>query len=359
MASRLNVAGVLLAGAHAWDQKSMEAVTPRSLMPLAGSCALTYNVAWFQAAGVCDIAISVNGDTRAHRDELRGQFPGMQLHYYEDLVPRGPGGAARDAGLAREHETIVVANAAGILTVPLDQLLEHHHSHASDVTVVLANEAPAGNATGQLRAAGVYIFERDALRAIPDMGFQDLKEGLLPRLRAANFRITPMRVASPVFRLTSMNAYRVAHAYMLDRLLMDARPVGAYQRVGEALIHTTAEVASSAQFVGPTLIHAGVAIEDGAIIVGPTEIGAHTVVGADTMVARSMIWRACSVGGGASLDWCVVTDGAEIRPRTAHQNVLLMGCSERALQVTRAREAGGEVEPTGVETASQSQAPAI
>jgi NDP-sugar pyrophosphorylase family protein len=57
-----------------------------------------------------------------------------------------------------------------------------------------------------------------------------------------------------------------------------------------------------------------VEILDGAVIVGPASIGADSVVGAGTLISRSVIWSGCTIGPNATVDRSILSSGVIVAP---------------------------------------------
>ncbi len=86
-----------------------------------------------------------------------------------------------------------------------------------------------------------------------------------------------------------------------------------YYRRGEALIHTDTRVAADATLVGPVIIGQGAEIRGNTVVIGPTSIGCDVVINDGALVSRSAVWRRSVIQAGATVDLCVVGDGAVIQ----------------------------------------------
>ena len=88
----------------------------------------------------------------------------------------------RDAASVDEASTFVVADGSTIPTVDLKELVLNHQASGAAATVVVHSESRGSGNPGLQVPAGIYIFERRALDAVPARGFFDIKEHLIPRL---------------------------------------------------------------------------------------------------------------------------------------------------------------------------------
>ena len=77
---------------------------------------------------------------------------------------------------------IVVVEGTVLPELSLRDLFDEHRAAKAAMTVAASAE-PSGD--GGLRPAGIYVIERRALEHVPETGFQDVKETLIPRLYRA------------------------------------------------------------------------------------------------------------------------------------------------------------------------------
>jgi NDP-sugar pyrophosphorylase family protein len=233
----------------------------------------------------------------------------MAVSYHEDPMPRGAAGSARDAVIATDSQTFVVADGTAIPTVDLSDLLAHHHASGACVTVVVTPETRR-HATALQIPGGVYVFDRRAFDAVPAQGFFDIKESLIPLLHSAGERVIAYQSAQATPRVLDASTYLAVNEWMIERLVRRGVEEDGYLKSGDALIHREAFVAADASLVGPVLIGPGARVLSGAVVVGPTSIGREATIASGAMVARSAIWRRSAVGREATADRCIIADDA-------------------------------------------------
>jgi mannose-1-phosphate guanylyltransferase len=232
----------------------------------------------------------------------------MTVTYHEDPMPRGAAGSARDAALATEAQTFVVADGTTIPTADLSEVLQKHHSSGACVTVVVHSEArPNGNPALQV-PSGIYVFARRAFDHVPPFGFCDIKEKLIPQLYDAGERIVAFETAAPTPRVLDAPTYMAVNEWMIERLVGNGAAHDGYVKSAHALVHRDAFIAGDAALVGPVLVGPGARVMSGAVIVGPASIGREATVESGGMVSRSAIWRRSTIGESAIADRCIVAD---------------------------------------------------
>jgi NDP-sugar pyrophosphorylase family protein len=240
----------------------------------------------------------------------------MRLSYHEDAMPRGAAGSLRDARVASDADTFVVAEGTAIPNVNLRDLLATHHSSGALVTIVAHTEPGRhGNPAAHV-PCGIYVFSRRALDAVPDAGFYDIKENLIPQLYRSGERITVYTAASAAPRVRDASSYLAVNGWMVEHLVMQGERPEGYLTSGTCLYHSEAMIADDAVFVGPVLVGPGARVMPGAVIVGPASIGREATIERGALVSRSAIWRRSLVGERAVADRCIIGDDTVVAPHT-------------------------------------------
>jgi mannose-1-phosphate guanylyltransferase / phosphomannomutase len=310
----MGISAVVLAGTHHWSGSTFESLSPRPLVPVALAPLISYSLRWLQRGGVRFATICANGTTRLIDNAIgNGDDLEMKLSYYEDGTPRGAAGCVRDAGLLAGSETLVVTDGTAIPTVDLVELVTSHRDSGAGVTVVVHRD---GSPSARPTPAGVYVFDRRVLEHVPETGFQDIKENLIPRLHRGGERVVAYETLAFCPHVFNAQTYLEVNQWVLERLSGEAEGAGA------PLVHPSATVEPGARLVGPVQLGAGARVLAGATIVGPTSIGEESTVGRDAVVARSVLWSRCTIGEASVVHGCVVGNDAEVPPATTLLNVV-------------------------------------
>jgi NDP-sugar pyrophosphorylase family protein len=310
--------GIVLAGVYPRGQKTLDQLAPRPLLPVAQQPLITYALRWMGDGGLRDATICANTAARDIRTRLGGTLDDLRLHYHEDWSPRGAAGCVRDAALKTDARTLVVADATTVPVVDLLELLAAHQDSGAVMTVVVGADA-----AGRLRPSGAYVFDRRALAAIPEEGFQDIKEKLIPRLYKAGEQVATFMAPSLAPRVVNAETYLALNHWALERTKRYASLD--YRTVGEALVHGSATVAPTARLLGPVLLGPRVKIDEGATLIGPVSIGEDTTIGPEAVVSRSVVWAGCEVGAGAFVDRSLLADHAVVGPHKTVYSAVKVG----------------------------------
>ena len=354
-AVREQVHGIVLAGAHGWTESPLERVVCRPLVPIVGRPLICRILDWIRSGGVETASICANADTLLLRRSLGdGSELGIGLDYFEDVMPRGPAGCARDVAGQGDSATFVVIEGTILPKIDLEDLLDAHAASGAALTVVVT-QAPLGEEglNRVYRPAGVYVFSRQAMAHIPDTGYQDIKETLIPRLHASGelvetYAVPPLAAS----RVSGIGSYLAVSERVVQEAIRDGVLGPRYEAHGEARVHDSARVDPTARLIGPVVVSADCTIEAEAVIVGPCTIGEGCRVGAGSAVSRSVLWSHCQVGSGSVLDQCILTHRAGTLPgaRVRHSVVASMprekgSLLDRLLGIIRPAASGPGLEP--------------
>jgi NDP-sugar pyrophosphorylase family protein len=298
------VAGVILAGERAWRHDPLESLGPRALLPVGDRPLIAYASEWMTESSV---AVSVCTNVAAKRvwDQLVARHASGRISFFEDNSLRGPSGCVADVIAGTTTGLIVVVEGSVIPTLDLRRLVRAHAASRAMVTIVTQPRTAATG--GDQRAdvpAGIYVFNRAAFEFVPSTGYQDIKEGLLRRLYEAGVAVRVQEAAEWCPRVIDARSYLAASQWATRRV--------ARQRASAAVIDGTAHVSDRAMLLGPVIVGAHASIMEGASVIGPAVIGRGSVVQANAVVSRTMVWDNCTIGSGAFVDQTVLVDGVAI-----------------------------------------------
>ena len=307
---RLNrTMGVVLAGTHPWTRSAFDRLPPRPLLPIAHRPLLSYSLSWLRDGGISYAVVSANRETRVLESRLHHHVPdGLIVAYRRDDMPRGAAGALKDAIAGTDAQTFIVADGTSIPNIDLRDVLAAHRAARAVATIVSYTEAAGQGRRAIQIPSGIYVFEREALASVPERGFHDIKENLIPQLYRAKARIEAVTVASPTPRVLDAASYRAVNEWAIEQLAASQQLPSGYVATGSCIHHRDATIARDATFVGPVLVGPGARIESRAVVVGPTSIGRDVVVRADAFVSRSAVWRRSVIDQHVVADGCIVAD---------------------------------------------------
>ena len=194
---------LIMAGGFGTRMKELTKDTPKPMLLLQEKPILEYSIDLCKRYGIRDIAISIYhfGDKIKQYFGDGSKF-GVNIVYVEEMMPLGTGGALR----LFEHwlnEPFMMCNADELKDINLDEMYKHHMMSNASVTIALTKvEDPSQYGVVDLQEnkilrfvekpkkeeapsnyinAGLYIFEPEAIKLIPD-GFTMVEKDLFPKL---------------------------------------------------------------------------------------------------------------------------------------------------------------------------------
>ena len=174
---------------------------------------------------------------------------------------RGPAGVLRDVGLDLNTDKIVVGELSSVPPPSVDEIVTGLGSESVGMTIgVSENQRPIG----------LYGFTRESLEIIPELGFFDVKEQLIPSLIEKGSVVCPIVMMPKQLRVGELHEWLQAIRFL------------------EAGSHSEATIPSSARIEGASLIQQGAIIHETVSILDSIVMsGAEIESGA--VIARSVI----------------------------------------------------------------------
>jgi len=148
---------------------------------------------------------------------------------------------------------------------------------------------------------------------------------LIPRLNDLGEEVIVHAIPGVCPRVMNAPTYLAVNEWLVERFAREGDGLVGYESVGEALVHSTAEIADDACLVGPVLVGPSVLVRSRATVVGPTSVGSDSRIEAGACVSRSAVWSGCVVGEGAFVDQSILADNAVVPRGRTDRNALRHG----------------------------------
>ena len=146
--------------------------------------------------------------------------------------------------------------------------------------------------TSEFGPSGMMVVKNRILDLIPDIGFFDLKEQLIPRALERGERIIVRNIGGEGERLSDPESYLRCIRSLRSRIDGDS---GIKCCINESAdIHPTASVGGDSLIDSNVRIHHGAMIEDSAILDG-------AVVGSDCLIVESVIGKNAQIPSGTKI----------------------------------------------------------
>lgn len=290
----------------------MASRVPTALWPVAGKPVLERLLNHLADQGVRRVALCSNGEG-SHLAEFICADERLELTLLDEPLPVGTAGSLRGAAADGTEALLLVFPASVVSPPQVEVLVNAHRKGQSDLTVML-NPNCADNSNGG-QASGIYVCSPSVLKHIPEAGYFDIKEGLIPEMLRAGKSVHAARLPNHAGNFRDRQGYLLAvadyfaHASM-PRAALESHACTESQDVW---IAADAKVDPGARLCGPVLVMDGACIASGAMVLGPAILGSNTAVSKSSVVIDSVLWDGARIGENCEIRRCVIDRRAVVR----------------------------------------------
>lgn len=312
------VSAVVLAGSRDFGRCPIASRLPVALWPVLGQSALERVVRCLNVQGIRDACVCSEEDA-GYFKSLSANASGMTLKFFEESLRVGTAGCIRDA-LSKGSEGLIVVLPAAIVRPPdVKELVCAHIEQKAGLTAVLN---PGCEETLPPTSSGIYICSRAVMEHIPDEGYCDIKEWLIPELLRCGKVVKTLELSRDIGNFRDGQGYLRAMAdYLGKEPPLDVELPSLRRRDSQCLwVDDSAEVDSSARFFGPVIIMAGAQIDKGAVVFGPGVVGRNCRVGRGSVVLNSVLWDSAKIGANCEVRNCLLDYDVNVEDNTVVQN---------------------------------------
>lgn len=192
----------ILAGGLGTRLRAAVADRPKVLAEVNGRSFLTYLLEQLADGGVRRVVLCTGYMADAVRETIGGRFREMTIEYAEESAPLGTGGALRLALPLLGSDPILVMNGDSFFDADLASFAARHRASGGSASILLAETADVGRFGAVAIArdntvvrfeekggrgpglinAGIYLFNRTVIAAIPPGEETSLEREVFPRL---------------------------------------------------------------------------------------------------------------------------------------------------------------------------------
>jgi len=253
---------------------------PRALWPVGEKNVLQRLVDHIAEQGIKNIIICSAFDPVRLGKSV--QIPeGVELRFHQELFPRGTAGSMFDAWHISAAELLFVFHAEIVSPPQIETMLTAHQQSHADMTIVFN---PASDKdTHPSETAQIYICERSIIEHIPQEGYCDIKETLVPRLVQNSKMIYAAEMPVSVGNFRNWQQYLKAVASNIK--INDA-----------SFIDETAQIEEGVKIIDPVVICSNATVGQNTLIIGPAVIGKDVKIDADCVISESIIWQQSRIG---------------------------------------------------------------
>jgi len=324
MPSKQLIKAIILVGSRDFGRCPLTSRLPTALWPVVGKPVLERLLTSLADQGIKQVIICSNGDGSLLQQSVHADNR-LELNFLDEPLPAGTAGCIRDAtrppaGISNfkfQTSNLLLVFPAGIMCPPkIDVLIKTHREGQSDLTVIF-NPNP-GDSKSLGEPAGIYVCNPAILEYIPEGGYFDIKEGLIPEMLRAGKTVYAATLQNHAgnFRIRREYLYAITN-YLENSPKLDAELKPSKGADSQTVwIAANAKVEPGAQIYGPAVIMDGATVSKGAVILGPTILGNNVTIGKDSVVVNSVLWEGARVGPNCQIQRCLLGHNAALRANT-------------------------------------------
>jgi len=333
------VKAIILAGGFATRLRPLTLTKPKPLLPILDRPLLDWILDSLARAGIKDAILSVRYLSNIIKEQYKKRNDlNLNLYYAEEPWPLGDAGPIRFIyerfGL---DETFLVIYGDIFTDINFKQVVDYHKERGSLATLVLAKvedpsrygvvildenykivqfieKPPRGRAPSNLVNAGIYIFEPEVLKYIPDKYPSKLARDVIPKLVRD----------------------KVVYGYKHDGLWSDIGVPEDYLRANicalqmfhpNGFIASNSEIPENVDIINPVFIGSNVKIGVESII-GPNTILCNNIrVGNYTRIENSIVFSNTIIEDAAVIQGSIIGEGCHISKWVRIETDSVMGDS--------------------------------
>ena len=296
----VNTQVILFSGGYPFGWCPLEQLAPPVLWPVGSRTAMEAVAAGLAGQGLDEVVVYADSQSPLGGQVSQLPWP-LRVRFVQDPEVSGSAGMLRLAADSRVGGQIVLVPANAVNPPDIDRLLLAHREGQAELTVFL-NPGPQGT------LSEIYVCEASILEHIPEQGYWDIKERVIPELAVLRKKVCQAALPEAAGCFYDRATYLQAVTDHLERIAgSDARlrPLERDQS-GRIWVEGNVEIHPTARVCGPVVVLDGACIEKEAVVIGPTVVGRDSLLGQACTVVNSVLWDGACVGTGGELQGCVM-----------------------------------------------------
>ncbi len=309
------IKAVILAGCRDFGRCPVATRLPTALWPVLEKPALEHLLVYLAKQGIKQATICSNGDSSLLEESIHVDKR-LDIKFLSEKLPAGTAGCIRDT-ISDKSDALILVLPASIVSPPsIEMLLNAHRQGQSDLTVMFNPNYRNGKLSGE--PAGIYVCESSILEHIPNEGYFDIKEGLIPEMLRSGKTVHAAVLPNHVGNFRNRQQYLYAIANYLENATKPTMKLKLCKRTDSQILWLAdnTNVDLSARIYGPVAIMDGACVLEGAVIFGPTIIGQEACIGKNSVVSNSVIWDKAQVGENCEVQQCVIDYKTALKSNT-------------------------------------------
>lgn len=323
----IDIKVIILVGASDFGRCPLGSRLNRALWPVFGKPVLQRSIDYYAARGIRRFVVCCQNRVSENISASLKEPANSEIVFVDDPLPRGPAGCIRDAADFIRDDLLLVLPAA--LMNPPDPLalFEMHSKSDSPMSLFIHTRE---NGTLAATDCAVYLCSKEAIRAIPEKGFGDIKEGLIRELARQGKPARALYLANDTGSFRNWQDYLHATARYLDFYAREKMEIEGYTYTPQKTFWTGPDtvISPAAKTFGPVVIGENSVIGDDVVLYGPTVIGRNVHIGSGTIIRESVVWDNAVIGPQTSITASLI-DSRRLRPNRNYTGLCIVPATYR------------------------------
>jgi len=331
MDSKQLIKAVILAGSRDFGRCPISSRLPTALWPIGNEPVLQRLLRRLAREGIEEAIICSNAGASSLAEAV-GTADSIKTSFLDESLPAGTAGSVRDAAVGREYGYILVIPAQITHLPSVNELLEAHNRQDSDLTI-LFNPAD-GDYQRAEQAAGIYVCSPNVFECIPQQGYCDIKEQLIPKIIGSGKIVSAAVLAHHAGNFSGRRDYIEAVGRLLNKANEIEPSLKLYERNGSNTLWAgqSVRIEPRVRVIGPVVAMEEALIRRDSVIFGPTLIGRGVTIGKNCVVENSILWEGSKVGNGCRIKRCLLDYNTVVPDDTALEEKSVPFDSKAALK---------------------------
>jgi mannose-1-phosphate guanylyltransferase len=321
---------LFLAGGMGTRLKPLTDHLPKPMVPIMVKPLLERNILKLKDCGVDEIILSTCYKSQLIEDYFGdGTKMGMKVHYINEETPLGTGGAIKSAEKFF-NETFIVFNADILCAINFSKMISFHKEKKASVTIAITKvENPSAYGVIEYDKnffaesftekpepsliksnyinAGIYIFEPDVLKEIPESKKVSIERQTYPLLLEKGYPIAVFKSDDYWMDIGTIEKYTQAHKDILSGACPFPELSGNSQ---EIFIGANSSIHQTVKIIAPVYIGENTKIGAFSTIGPNTVIGNNCMVGINCVLSEAIIWDKIRIPDSSIISSTVVISNA-------------------------------------------------
>ena len=296
---------IILVGSLDFGRCPLASSLPTALWSVAGKPVLERLLSHLADQGIKE-AVICGGSASSLVEKMNPADDRLTLSFFDETLPMGTAGCVREAAGDGTEELLMVFPAGIVRPPKIDVLIKAHRDGQSDLTVML--NPCCRNNTDMGEASGIYVCNPGILKHIPEAGYFDIKEGLIPKMLRAGRTVHAAQLPYHAGNFRNRQEYLCAVFSCLENIPKMNADLKLHNGSDSenVWLAVNAKVDPNARIDGPVAILDGATVSSGAVVLGPAILGKNAAVNKDSVVINSVLWDGAKVGSHCQIRGCVV-----------------------------------------------------